>query len=325
MILSFDTIMIPEYEVTSEAIALISSISEKLGQIKAYYLNRPSPMLRKQNKIKTIHSSLKIEGNTLSMEQMTALMDNKKVVGPKKDIVEVLNAMNVYEKLIQYKPFSEKSFLTAHKELMQGLIEQPGTYRKQSVGIMKGKHMAHIAPPAKNIPYLMKDLFNYLKVGKDHVIIKSCVFHYELEFIHPFMDGNGRMGRLWQTLTLCKSYPVFEFLPFETLIANNQKAYYNALAISDRIGKATPFIEYMLNIIDRALGELLLTRENLLNEDDRITHFISMHQGQFTRKDYLNVFKNISSATASRDLRRATELGILEKEGEKNKSFYIVK
>ena len=314
--------MKPPYEITSSILKLITSISEKIGEVNASYLDRPSPKLRKQNRIKTIHSSLKIEGNTLTEEQITALLENKKVIGPKKDVLEVLNAINIYERLEQYKPSSEKSFLKAHKDLMDGLIEKPGTYRKQSVGIVKGSKVEHLAPPFENVPYLMKDLFEYLKKSDEIELIKSCVFHYEMEFIHPFLDGNGRMGRLWQTLILMEKYPIFEFLPFETLISKDQEKYYKALADSDKSGKSTAFIEYMLNVIHISISELLDFNSRTLSANDRLAYYVSLSKTEFTRKDYMDTFKDISSATASRDLKKGAEFGLFEKIGEKNKTVY---
>ena len=314
--------MKPPYEITSSILKLITSISEKIGEVNASYLDRPSPKLRKQNRIKTIHSSLKIEGNTLTEEQITALLENKKVIGPKKDVLEVLNAINIYERLEQYKPSSEKSFLKAHKDLMDGLIEKPGTYRKQSVGIVKGSKVEHLAPPFENVPYLKKDLFEYLKKSDEIELIKSCVFHYEMEFIHPFLDGNGRMGRLWQTLILMEKYPIFEFLPFETLISKDQEKYYKALADSDKSGKSTTFIEYMLNVINISISELLDFNSRTLSANDRLAYYVSLSKTEFTRKDYMDTFKDISSATASRDLKKGAEFGLFEKIGEKNKTVY---
>ncbi len=165
--------------------------------------------------------------------------------------------MEAYKTIKSLKPYNEKDFLKAHKILLQKLIKQPGKYRNQSVGIIKGSKVEHIAPPHGNIPFLMKDLFEYLKDKTEITFIKSCVFHYEMEFIHPFFDGNGRMGRLWQTLILLQDYPIFEFLPFETLISKNQSAYYTALSRSDKAGNSTIFIEYMLKIIDHSLNDLL--------------------------------------------------------------------
>ena len=317
--------MKPPYEITPKTLSLITSISEKIGEVNATFLNRPSPKLRKQNKIKTIHSSLKIEGNTLTEEQITALLENKRIIGPKKDIIEVLNAIEVYENLKNYNPSNKRSFLKAHQDLMTNLIEEPGKYRTQSVGIVKGSKVEHLAPPFDKVPFLMKDLFNYLKKSKEIELIKSCVFHYEMEFIHPFLDGNGRMGRLWQTLVLMEKYPVFEFLPFETLISNDQVNYYKALAESDKSGKSTTFIEYMLNVINISISELLDFNNRTLSEQDRLEHYISLNKTEFTRKDYMNVFKDISSATASRDLKKGAELGLFEKIGEKNKTMYRLK
>ncbi|EAQ40114.2 Fic protein family [Dokdonia sp. MED134] len=317
--------MKPPYEITSSILKLITSISEKIGEVNASYLDRPSPKLRKQNRIKTIHSSLKIEGNTLTEEQITALLENKRVIGPQKDVLEVLNAIKIYENLEQYKPSNEKSFLKAHKALMEGLIEKSGTYRKQGVGIVKGSKVEHLAPPFENVSYLMKDLFEYLKKSDEIELIKSCVFHYEMEFIHPFLDGNGRMGRLWQTLILMEKYPIFEFLPFETLISKDQEKYYKALAESDNAGKSTAFIEYMLNVIHISISELLDFNNRTLSAKDRLAYYVTLNKTEFTRKDYMDTFKDISSATASRDLKKGAELGLFEKIGEKNKTIYRLK
>jgi len=317
--------MKPPYDITPKILKLISSISEKIGEVNANYLSRQSPQLRKQNRIKTIHSSLQIEGNTLTEEQITALIENKRVVGPQKDILEVLNAIKVYEKLDKYDFLSEKSFLKAHQVLMTGLISDAGKYRKQGVGIVKGTKLEHVAPPYKNVPYLMKDLFKYLKDSDELTLIRSCVFHYEMEFIHPFLDGNGRMGRLWQTLILMSEYPIFEFLPFETLISKTQKEYYKSLAMSDKLGKSTSFIEYMLRVIDQSLESILTYNNRILKDTDRLEHFISLGIQSFTRKDYMNVFKNLSSATASRDLKKGVELNMFKSIGNKNKTEYIFK
>ncbi len=314
--------MKPPYDITTKALKLITSISEKLGEISASFIDKPSPQLRKQNKIKTIHASLKIEGNTLTQEQITAIVENKRVIGPKNDVLEVLNAIKVYDSLTTFKPISSKSFLSAHKLLMNELIEKPGRYRSQGVGVFQGTKVAHIAPPAKNVPILMDELFKYLKNDDEITLIKSCVFHYEMEFIHPFMDGNGRMGRLWQTIILMQDYPVFEFLPFETLISRTQQDYYDALAQSDKAGKSTLFIEYMLDVIDKSLNELLSFNNRTLKDTDRLNYFSTMGKKEFSRKDYMNVFKDISSSTASRDLKKGVEMNLFHKTGNKNITVY---
>jgi len=314
--------MKPPYKITTNILRLISSISEKLGEIRAKYVSRPSPQLRKQNKIKTIHSSLKIEGNSLSEEQITAIVENKRVIGAKKDILEVNNAIKVYDNIKLFNPFSYKSFLKAHKTLMNNLVESPGKYRTQNVGIFKGSQITHLAPPAQKVPMLMENLFMYLKKYDEITLIKSCVFHYEMEFIHPFLDGNGRMGRLWQTVILMQEYAVFENLPFETLINQTQEDYYNALEISDKNGDSTKFIEYMLNVLEKSLIDLLDFNNRTLSGNERLEHFISLGKKEFTRKDYMNVFKDISSSTASRDLAKGVERNILSKIGVMNKTLY---
>jgi len=317
--------MKPPYDITPKILKLISSISEKIGEVNANYLSKQSPQLRKQNRIKTIHSSLQIEGNKLTEEQITALIENKRVIGPEKDILEVLNAIKVYDKLEEYKFSSDKSFLNAHRQLMNGLIESAGKYRKQGVGIVKGTNVEHIAPPYENVPHLMNDLFEYLKDSNELTLIKSCVFHYEMEFIHPFLDGNGRMGRLWQTLILSAEYPVFEFLPFETLISKTQDEYYKSLALSDKSGKSTIFIEYMLGVIEKSLETLLNYNNRVLKDIDRLEYFLKLGIKEFNRKDYMNIFKDLSSATASRDLKKGMEMNLFESFGHLNKTRYIVR
>ena len=317
--------MKPPYDITPRILKLITSISEKLGEVNANYLNKQSPQLRKQNRIKTIHSSLQIEGNTLTEEQITALIENKRVIGPEKDVLEVLNAIKVYEKLNEYRYYSDKSFLKAHLALMNGLIESAGKYRNQGVGIVKGTKVEHIAPPFENVPFQMKNLFEYLKDSDELTLIKSCVFHYEMEFIHPFLDGNGRMGRLWQTLILMNEYPIFEFLPFETLISQTQDEYYKSLSLSDKAGKSTFFIEYMLDVINKSLENLLSYNGRTLKDIDRLEYFLSLGVKEFTRKDYMNTFKDLSSATASRDLKKGIELQLFESIGNLNTTKYIIK
>jgi Fic family protein len=314
--------MNPPYQITPVILKLIASVSEKLGQINAKYLDKPSVKLRKENQIKTIHSSLSIEGNTLTTDQITALLDKKRVIGPEKDVNEVLNAINVYQRLNSFNPTISISFLKAHEMLMNGLISDNGKYRTSGVGIVSVNQMAHMAPPSEIVPYLMNDLFDFLKESNEIALIKSCVFHYEMEFIHPFMDGNGRMGRLWQTLLLMQDYPVFEFIPFENIIHKTQNEYYQALSASDKLGASTPFIEYMLQVINNALHIMLESSPQILSAEDRLRYFVERCKPEFSRKDYLSVFKEISTATASRDLKLGIELGMFEKEGDKIKTIY---
>jgi Fic family protein len=318
--------MKPPYKITGKILNLVASISQKIGEINSAHLSKPPTELRKKNRIKTIHSSLEIEGNTLTIEQITAIIENKRVIGPEKDILEVKNAIAVYNYLDNLDPYKFESFREAHGILMNGLIESAGKLRGKSVGIVKGSEVTHIAPPSEMLKPLMNDLFDYLKNDEDLVLIKSCVFHYEVEFIHPFIDGNGRMGRLWQTLILRDSYPVFEFLPIETLIKERQELYYETLGQSDNTGESTLFIEFMLEIILESLDDLLNVQNVSLTNIDRINLFKSIIKNDyFSRKDYLMNFREISSATASRDLSFAVENGIIEKIGDKNTTKYRYK
>lgn len=308
--------MKPPYTITDKILALVASISEKIGEINASHLYKPATELRKKNRIKTIQSSLEIEGNTLTEEQITALLENKRVIAPQKDILEVQNAIKVYQQLNQFNPYQLKDLVKAHAVLMNGLIDNPGKLRTTNVGIVKGSKVEHIAPGGTMINGLMKDLFHYLKADNDLALIKSCVFHYEFEFIHPFTDGNGRMGRLWQTLILMQQYPVFEYLPVETLIKQKQTEYYSKLSESDKKGNSTPFVEFMLGIILESLNGLLQTQSVTLHTEDRISLFKEkIAKNKFTRKHYMQSFKNISAPTASRDLKWAVEQDLLYKFG----------
>jgi len=316
----------PPYQITDKILKLVVSISEKLGEINATHLYKPPTELRKKNRIKTIQSSLEIEGNTLTEEQITALLENKRVLAPKKDIVEVQNAIKVYEAIHTLNPNKLKDLEKAHGILMKELIDTAGKLRTKNVGIVKGSKVEHIAPSGNMVKGLMNDLFTYLKKDEDVILIKSCVFHYEFEFIHPFIDGNGRMGRLWQTLILMQQYPVFEYLPIESLIKENQAEYYHVLSHSDKLGSSTPFIEFMLDIILQSLENLLKTQNRTLTTENRIDLYKDIiGSNEFSRKDYLQNFKEISQATASRDLKWAVDREILSKFGDKRLTKYQYK
>lgn len=312
-------LMKPPYTITDKIVVLLASISEKIGEINATHLYKPATELRKKNRIITIQSSLEIEGNTLTEKQITALLENKRVLVPQKDILEVQNAIKVYEQFNTFNPFQLKDLEKAHAILMNGLIDNAGKLRTTNVGIVKGSKVEHITPSGTMLKGLMKDLFEYLKKDKDLILIKSFVFHYEFEFIHPFIDGNGRMGRLWQTLILMQQYPVFEYLPVESLIKQKQSDYYNKLSEFDKKGNLTPFIEFMLEIISESLDGLLQSKSVTLHKEDRI-HLFKEKIGKNTfsrkdRKDYMQNFKNISAPTASRDLKWAVEQKLLTRFG----------
>lgn len=253
----------PPFKITAKIIDLISRISEKIGEINSLENSPHHVELRKQNRIKTIHSSLAIENNSLSIEQITAIIEGKRVLGAPNEILEVKNAIQAYELLLSLNPYEEKDLLKAHSLMMKDLVNRSGKYRNDGVGIFDGENVVHLAPPADRVPHLMGDLFDWLKKSDAHPLIKSCVFHYEFEFIHPFQDGNGRMGRLWQTVILKEWKDVFAWLPVETLVKENQADYYKALSTSDSNADSTLFTEFMLSMILSAVEEIIRTEKKV--------------------------------------------------------------
>ena len=246
---------IPPFTVSADAINLIAEISAQIERYAIRLEQEDGLRLRKANRIKTIHSSLAIEGNMLSEDEVRDIVDGKNVVAPIRQIQEVKNAIKTYELYPTLDAFNEKDLLKAHGVMMQALVDDAGHYRKGGVGVFGEKGLVHMAPPAERVPMLMADLFNWLKYSKDHLLIRSCVFHYEFEFIHPFIDGNGRTGRLWQSLILGKLHPLFEHLPVENMVYANQQQYYDAITASSNAGQSGPFIDFMLNEIYKTLKE----------------------------------------------------------------------
>ena len=265
----------PPFTVTPKIIDLISRISEKIGEINSLESDRQHINLRKENRIRTIHSSLAIENNSLSIEQITAIIEGKRVLGAPNEIQEVKNALQAYELLLSIDSTSEKDLLHAHKLMMQDLITGNGKYRKDGVGIFDGAEVVHVAPPAERVPVLMSDLFDWLKNAEVHPLIKSCVFHYEFEFIHPFQDGNGRIGRLWQSAILKDWRKVFAWIPVESLIKENQQDYYKALNVSDTKADSTAFIEFMLCLILNTIEEII---ENQSKVTVKVTQKVTVNQ-----------------------------------------------
>jgi len=245
----------PPYELTPQVLNLVADICEVLGHISAQK-KHPAPKLRRENRIKTIQSSLAIEGNSLSLEQVTAVIGKKRVLGVPREIQEVRNAFEAYEGLAKWNPLELPHLLEAHSVLMTGLVDRPGHFRSGGVGIQRGKDIVHLAPPAGRVPSLVKDLLHWLEKTDAHPLLASSAFHYDFEFIHPFADGNGRLGRLWQTLLLSKWSPVFASIPVESVIHDRQEGYYEALRKSDAAGDGTLFIVFMLESILAACKEV---------------------------------------------------------------------
>ena len=246
---------------------LVSEISEQVGIVTTLLGdNVPSPMLRKANRIKTIHSSLAIEHNTLSLKQVTAIIDGKHVLGAPNEIQEVKNALQAYQLMSQLDAYKEKDLLKAHKLMMQALVDKSGCYRTAGVGVFDGDKCIHMAPPAERVPLLMHDLFEWVKKTDVHPLVSSCVFHYEFEFIHPFIDGNGRMGRYWQTMLLARWKGIFAWIPVETIVKEHQQDYYNVIAKCDAAGNSTAFIEFMLRCLLDAMNQIEEEPEEVANK-----------------------------------------------------------
>jgi Fic family protein len=327
IIISFDTIIFMNlpFRITSSILQVCTDITRLLGRFEGLHSPVPEPRLRRKNRIQSIQGSLAIEGNTVTFDQITDIIDNKPVMGPYRTIMEVKNAVKAYEQLKSYNLYSINSLCRAHRILMNGIMENSGKLRIRKAGIARRNKIIHVAPEPERIPSLLRDLFRFLKQDREaHVLIRSCVFHYELEYIHPFDDGNGRLGRLWQTAILADYHPAFEYVPVESVVQEQQKQYYKALKASDKAGESTPFIEFSLQAIHTALSMYL---EALKPEAEtplsRIEKAQSHFSGKsFTRKQYLGFFKRISTATASRDLALGVKKKMLKLQGTKATSVY---
>lgn len=290
----------PPFKITNRILSLVASISEMIGKIHVNDKTCYSLRLRKENRIKTIHSSLAIENNTLSVEQMTAIIDGKRVLGMPQEIQEVKNAYQTYEHMLELNPFSINDLLKGHGMMMQSLVNEAGRFRSGGVGVFNGDKLIHMAPPAKLVRGHIENLLEWTKNADLPMLIKSCVFHYEFEFIHPFQDGNGRIGRMWQTILLSTLNPMFMYLPIETLIRERQQEYYTALSMADSIGDSSAFVEFQLQVISDALSEIdteerlpekiskllsVMTYEPMSAKE--IMELLGLTRGQTFRESYL--------------------------------------
>ena len=340
---------LPPFEVSREAINMIADIS-RLIERYSIRLEKPDALrLRKANRIKTIHSSLAIEGNTLSEDEVRDIVNGKIVVAPLRQITEVRNAIQAYELYPMLDAFNEDDLLKAHSVMMQSLVGQAGCYRSGGVGVFGEKGLVHLAPASERVPILMKGLFEWLRNSKDHLLIRSCVFHYEFEFIHPFIDGNGRIGRLWQSLILGKLHPLFEYLPIENMVYANQQKYYDALTRSSAIGQSGPFIDFML-------GEILHTLEVHKDIGKDIVEDVAEIEAQFSSLfgekfgikfhikfgindkkllvlinnnphltlDELSVRMGITTRGVEKQIKRLKEHGVIERQGSKKSGKWVI-
>lgn len=275
---------VPPFTITPDAINKIAEISAQIERYAIRLEQSDGLRLRKANRVRTIHSSLAIEGNTLSEDEVRDIIDGKNVVAPIRQIQEVKNAIATYNLYKELDPFKVEDLLRAHATMMQALTDDAGHFRRKGVGVFSETGVVHIAPPADRVPMLVADLFEWLSTASDHLLIRSCVFHYEFEFIHPFTDGNGRTGRLWQSLILGRLHPLFEYLPVENMVYSNQQAYYDAISASTKAGQSGPFIDFML-------GEILKTLKSHQGEElhtevegvKLISSFAQTFSGSFAR------------------------------------------
>ena len=301
----------PPFEITTSILDKIAEIAELVGQVNAVTGLTTNPILRRTNRIRTIYSSLAIEQNTLSLEQVTAVLNGKQVIAPPKDIAEVKNAYEIYETMDSLDPYSVDDLLNAHGVMTRGLTEESGCFRSGPVGVVdKHGNILHFGTLPDYAPGLTRELLEWTKDSNIHMLIKSCVFHYELEVIHPFADGNGRIGRLWHTLLLTQWKPLFAWLPVESIIHDRQDEYYAAINRSNYEGNATAFIAFMLSAIREALNEAVQTSgaaENMTADELRwykIAQFLKKNN-TITNADVRQMLC-VSSATANRILSKFT-------------------
>jgi Fic family protein len=314
----------PPFEITSHVLATLGEITRLVGRYEGLQSPTPQPRLRRDNRIRTIVGSLAIEGNGLTPDQVTAILDKRRVIGPKREIVEVENAIAAYVRAPELDPTKVKDLLAAHGLLMKELVADAGRLRAGGVGVVHGSRVLHVAPPAKQVPRLVSELLQYLRDSREHPLVLSAVAHYEIEFIHPFSDGNGRTGRLWQHVILVRWQPLFEWLPVESVVRARQGEYYRVLAACDRAASCTAFIEFSLDVILEALGELLAELKPAPSSVTTRLDLAHRHFGrrEFTRKDYLLLIKTLSTATASRDLQHGVAEGLLTRTGDRSRARY---
>ncbi len=321
----------PPFTITSKILDLASQISEVIGKLEILAPTAISPTLRKANKIKTITGTLAIEGNTLGIEKVTAILEGKRVMGSVREIAEVNGAIKVYDNLANFDYKKLDNLLLSHKMLMDEILTKAGTFRTSNVGVGGEDGVVHVAPPYDNVPSLMGDLFSWLDTTDIHPLIKSSVFHYEFEFIHPFVDGNGRIGRLWQSLILYDWKPLFSAIPIESVIKESQQGYYDALEAAGSMGESTPFVEFMLDAILRSCEAELKSGENVpinvpknvpIKRLDRILSL--MAENSSITIDQLSQVCEVSDKTIKRDIAKLKEDGRVERQGSLKSGYWEI-
>ena len=321
----------PPFEITNQMIDYVAEIAEMVGKLSAVSFISANPTLRRSNRIRTIHGSLSIEQNTLSLEQVTAVLNGKHVLAPPKDIAEVKNAYEIYERLDELDPYSVDDLLTAHGIMTRDLVEESGIFRTRPVGMVDSEgRILHFGTLPQYVPNLMMELLDWTKTSEVHMLIRSCVFHYELELIHPFSDGNGRIGRLWHTLLLSKWNPAFAWLPVESIIHDRQREYYAAINTSNDMGESTVFIEFMLSAIKASLIEAINTSDEMSDEKldkatlrwKKIEEYLKTHY--YIMNADVRELCGVSTATANRILAAFVSDGKLMKYRERGHWAYQI-
>lgn len=319
-----DTSYIPPFTMTEEITNLVIEIAELTGIMTVSEQLSKNPRLRRENRVKSIHSSLAIEQNSLTIDQVSDIIDGKRVLGPPQDIREAKNAYEAYELLTKLEPYSVKDLLKAHKIMMTGLVKEAGVFRSKGVGVFAGEQLIHAGTPANYVPELIRQLFDWLKKSKLHPLVKSCIFHYEFEFIHPFADGNGRTGRLWHTLLLAKWQEFYLWIPIETIIHERQQDYYYALNASNHAGESTIFVTFMLKLIRDLLKELTggkaFPREKTITE--KILELIQKDGTLSAAK--MGELLGISPRQVQRILKQLKNDGRIEHVGANRNGFYRI-
>lgn len=315
----------PPFTITPRVLDACAEILRLVGRIESLPDATPKVKLRRRNRVRTVHSTLAIEGAGLEEPQVTAILDGKRVVGGVTEIREVHNVIAAYEKVVTRKPGRIDDLLRAHRDLMTGLIPDAGRLRKGDVGVVQGTRIAHVAPPASQVPRLIEQLLSFVAGDREiHNLVKAAIAHYELEFIHPFSDGNGRIGRLWQHRLLLQVHPIFAHVPVESIVRQKQAAYYAVLGESDRAGEGTLFVEFALGSTLEALAEFVgEVRPETANSSTRLERAREHFRGEaFSRSDYAKLFLALSMPTASRDLRAGVDNGQLVRTGNQATARY---
>lgn len=315
----------PPFTITNSMIERVGEISRRIGILTVGINMSRSPRLHHANRIRSIHSSLAIENNTLTLEQVTDIIQGKHVLGPPSEIREVKNAFQAYDLLPSLDPYSVDDFLHAHQLMTADLINDAGRFRTTGVGVFSGETVVHMAPPASLVPQLIGNLFAWAKTSDVHPLIKSCVFHFELEFIHPFIDGNGRMGRLWQTLILSKWEPLFAWIPIESLIHESRQQYYDALGESGKKGNSTYFVEFMLSVISNALNMYEMDVSKLsvrLSEKEQTILNLIKGNSRITIAGIVEI-TGYPRSTVTRIIKNMSDNGVIERVGPKKNGYWM--